>query len=155
MALKAPELIAALKPIENRGALETLRRTVQRVNEVMDYAINLGLIDANPLYRVNRVFEKPDAVNMPTIRPERLPELVQRVETTNLNVLTRYLIWWQLLTLVRPGEASGTQWCEIDLDKQLWTIPPERMKKRRLHQVPLSPEMLWVLEKLKSVRGLS
>lgn len=51
MALKAPELIAALKPIENRGALETLRRTVQRVNEVMDYAINLGLIDAKPAKR--------------------------------------------------------------------------------------------------------
>ncbi len=44
--LKAPELIAALKPIEARGALETLRRIVQRVNEVMEYAINLGMIDA-------------------------------------------------------------------------------------------------------------
>ncbi|WP_407586865.1 integrase [Enterobacter mori] len=73
----------------------------------MEYAINLGLMDVNPLYRVNRVFRKPEAVNLPAIRPERLPELVRRIETTNLSLLTRYLIKWQLLTLVRPGEASG------------------------------------------------
>ncbi|EHO5063612.1 integrase domain-containing protein [Salmonella enterica] len=153
MHLKAPDLIAALKPIEARGALETLRRIVQRVNEVMDHAINLGLTEVNPLYRVHRVFETPDEVHMPTIRPERLPELVWRVENANLEALTRYLIWWQLLTLVRPVEAAGARWCEIDMDKKLWTVPMERMKKRRIHQVPLSPEMLWILEKLKPMTG--
>lgn len=147
--LKAPVLIAALHPVERRGALETLRRTVQRVNEVMEYAINSGLIDVNPLARVNRVFEKPAGKNMPTIRPERLPELVQRIETTSLGQLTRYLIKWQLLTLVRPGEASGAMWCEIDRDKGLWIIPAQRMKKSREHRVPLTAEMLWILEQLE------
>lgn len=143
--LKAPDLIAVLRPIEARGALETLRRIVQRVNEVMEHAINLGMIDVNPLYRVNRVFDKPEVTNMPTIPPERLPELVQRIETTNLSLLTRYLIKWQLLTLVRAGEAAGTMWCEIDTEKKLWTIQPERMKKGREHKVPLTDEMLWIL----------
>lgn len=147
--LKAPMLIAALRPIEARGALETLRRTVQRVNEVMEYAINSGFIDVNPLGRVNRVFEKPAGKNMPTIRPERLPELVQRIEITSLGLLTRYLIKWQLLTLVRPKEASGAMWCEIDMAKKLWIIPPQRMKKNREHRVPLTAEMLWILEQLK------
>jgi integrase len=41
---------------------------------------------------------------------------------------TRCLIEWQLLTLVRPSEASGARWEEIDLDAKLWTIPAERMK---------------------------
>lgn len=149
--LKAPDLIAALSPIEARGSLETLRRIVQRVNEVMEYAINLGLINNNPLYRVIRLFDKPDVTNMPTIPPERLPELVQRIEMTNLNLMTRYLIKWQLLTLVRPGEAVGTMWCEFDMEKKIWTIPPERMKKKREHKVPLTNEMLWILEQLKSL----
>lgn len=147
--LKAPDLIAALRPIEARGALETLRRIVQRVNKVMEHAINLGMIDVNPLYRVNRVFDKPEVTNMPTIPPERLPELVQRIETTNLSLLTHYLIKWQLLTLVRPGEAAGTMWCEIDSEKKHWTIPPERMKKGREHKDPLTDEMLWILGQLK------
>ncbi|EDT2963630.1 DUF4102 domain-containing protein [Salmonella enterica subsp. enterica] len=147
--LKAPDLIAALRPIEARGALETLRRIVQRVNEVMEHAINLGMIDVNPLYRVNRIFDKPEVTNMPTIPPERLPELVQRIEMTNLSLMTRYLIKWQLLTLVRPGEAAGTMWCEFDMEKKIWTIPPERMKKKREHKVPLTNEMIWILKQLK------
>ncbi|MDR1844965.1 MAG: tyrosine-type recombinase/integrase [Citrobacter amalonaticus] len=152
-ALKAPDLIMALKPVEARGALETLRRLVQRVNEVMDYAINLGVLEANPLSRVSRVFETPVEEHMPTIRPERLPELVQRIENANLAMLTRMLIWWQLLTLVRPAEAAGARWSEIDMEKKLWTLPVERMKKRRIHHIPLSPEMLVLLDKLRPVSG--
>ncbi|EBS7636843.1 DUF4102 domain-containing protein [Salmonella enterica] len=147
--LRAPDLIDALRPIEARGALETLRRIVQRVNEIMEHAINLGMIDVNPLYRVNRIFDKPEVTNMPTIPPERLPELVQRIEMTNLSLMTRYLIKWQLLTLVRPGEAAGTMWCEFDMEKKIWTIPPERMKKKREHKIPLTNEMIWILEQLK------
>ncbi|EBX8629414.1 DUF4102 domain-containing protein [Salmonella enterica subsp. enterica serovar Kintambo] len=153
--LKAHTLIAALEPVRARGALETLRRLTQRINEVMVFAVNSGQLDANPASTIGKVFEKPKKQHMATIRPERLPELVQRIETTNLSLMTRYLIKWQLLTLVRPGEASGTMWSEIDTEKKLWTIPPERMKKRREHIVPLTDEMLWILEQLKPISGHS
>ena len=146
--LKAPQLIAALEPVRARGALETLRRLTQRVNEIMKFAINTGLLEANPASCIGQVFEKPKRTHMPTIRPERLQELVQRIETTNLNQMTRYLVKWQLLTLVRPGEAAGTMWSEIDTEKRLWTIPAERMKKKREHQVPLTDEMLWLLKQV-------
>ncbi|EBG4358870.1 tyrosine-type recombinase/integrase [Salmonella enterica] len=153
--LKAHILIAALEPVRARGALETLRRLTQRINEIMTFAVNSGLLDANPASTIGKVFEKPKKRHMATIRPERLPELVQRIETTNLSLMTRYLIKWQLLTLVRPGEASGTMWCEIDTENRIWTIPPERMKKGREHKVPLSDEMLWILEQLKPMSGHS
>lgn len=58
---------------------------------------------------------------------------------SNLSVLTRCLIDWQLLTLVRPSEASDAQWGKIDLDAKLWTIPAKRMKAKSEHIVPLSP----------------
>lgn len=153
--LKAHTLIAALEPVRARGALETLRRLTQRINEIMTFAVNSGLLDANPASTIGKVFEKPKKQHMATIRPERLPELVQRIETTNLSLMTRYLIKWQLLTLVRPGEASGAMWCEIDTESRIWTIPPERMKKGREHKVPLSDEMLWILEQLKPISGHS
>ncbi|EIX6435559.1 tyrosine-type recombinase/integrase [Salmonella enterica] len=147
--LKAHTLIAALEPVRVRGALETLRRLTQRINEILKFAINSGLLDANPASTIGEVFEKPKKQHMPTIRPERLPELMQRFENTNLSLMTRHLLKWQLLTLVRPGEAAGAKWCEIDTEKKLWTIPPERMKKRREHLVPLSPQALALLEQLK------
>jgi integrase len=142
--LKAYILIAALESVRARGALEMLRRLTQRINEILKFAINSGLLDANPVSTIGEVFDRPKKQHMATIRPERLPELVQRIETTNLALMTRYLIKWQLLTLVRSCEAAGAMWCEIDTEKKLWTIPLERMKKRREHIVPLSSEMLWV-----------
>lgn len=149
--IKARTIVEALEPIKARGALETVRRLVQRVNEIMIYAVNTGLIDANPASGVGMAFEKPKKQNMPTLRPEELPKLMRSLVMSNLSVATRCLIEWQLLTLVRPSEASGARWAEIDLDAKLWTIPAERMKAKREHIVPLSPQALDIIEVMKPV----
>ncbi len=149
--IKARTLFEALEPIKARGALETVRRVVQRINEIMIYAVNTGLIDANPASGVGMAFEKPKKQNMPTLRPEELPKLMRSLVMSNLSVPTRCLIEWQLLTLVRPSEASGARWAEIDLDAKLWTIPAERMKAKREHIVPLSPQASEILEVMKPI----
>ncbi|EBW1618173.1 DUF4102 domain-containing protein [Salmonella enterica subsp. enterica serovar Kottbus] len=149
--IKARTLVEALEPIKARGALETVRRLVQRINEIMIYAVNTGLIDANPASGIGMAFEKPKKQNMPTLRPEELPKLMRSLIMSNLSVSTRCLIEWQLLTLVRPSEASGARWTEIDLDTKLWTIPAERMKAKREHVVPLSPQALDILEVMKPI----
>ncbi|HBT5337401.1 TPA: tyrosine-type recombinase/integrase, partial [Klebsiella pneumoniae] len=149
--IKARTIVEALEPIKARGALETVRRLVQRINEIMIYAVNTGLIDANPASGVGMAFEKPRKQNMPTLRPEELPKLMRSLVMSNLSVPTRCLIEWQLLTLVRPSEASGARWAEIDLDAKLWTIPAERMKAKREHIVPLSRQALEMLEVMKPI----
>ncbi len=149
--IKARTLVEALEPIKARGALETVRRLVQRINEIMIYAVNTGLIDANPASGVGMAFEKPKKQNMPTLRPEELPKLMRSLVMSNLSVPTRCLIEWQLLTLVRPSEASGARWAEIDLNAKLWTIPAERMKAKREHIVPLSIQALEILEVMKPI----
>ncbi|MBL5946065.1 tyrosine-type recombinase/integrase [Enterobacter asburiae] len=149
--IKARTLVEALEPIKARGALETVRRLVQRINEIMVYAVNTGLIDANPASGVGMAFEKPKKQNMPTLRPEELPKLMRSLTMSNLSVPTRCLIEWQLLTLVRPSEASSARWVEIDLNTKLWTIPAERMKAKREHIVPLSPQALEILEMMKPI----
>ena len=117
----------------------------------MIYAVNTGLIDANPASGIGMAFEKPKKQNMPTLRPEELPKLMRSLMMSNLSVPTRCLIEWQLLTLVRPSEASGARWEEIDLDAKLWTIPAERMKAKREHIVPLSPQSIEILEIMKPI----
>ncbi|MFY1040146.1 integrase domain-containing protein [Pantoea agglomerans] len=149
--IKARTLVEALKPIKARGALETVRRLVQRINEIMIYAVNTGLIDANPASGIGMAFEKPKKQNMPTLRPEELPMLMRSLIMSNLSVPTRCLIEWQLLTLVRPSEASGARWAEIDLNAKLWTIPAERMKAKREHIVPLSPQAIEILEVMRPI----
>ena len=149
--IKARILVEALEPIKARGALETVRRLVQRINEIMIYAVNTGLIDANPASGIGMAFEKPKKQNMPTLRPEELPKLMRSLIMSNLSVPTRCLIEWQLLTLVRPSEASGARWAEIDLDAKLWTIPAERMKAKREHIIPLSIAALDILDVMRPI----
>lgn len=63
------------------------------------------------------------------------------------------MIEWQLHTKTRPAEASGTRWDEINLGEKVWTIPAERMKKRREHRILLTEQMLALLEMMKPING--
>lgn len=62
-------LVQAVQPVQARGALETVRLLCQRINEVMIYAQNTGLIDAVPSVNIGKAFERPQKKNMPSIRP--------------------------------------------------------------------------------------
>ncbi len=54
---------------------------------------------------------------------------------------------FQILTAARTGEVMGTTWAEIDLDKAVWTISPDRMKTEKEHRVPLSEKAVVILRK--------
>jgi integrase len=57
-----------------------------------------------------------------------------------------------VLTACRSGEVRGMRWAELDLDKAVWTIPEERMKRAREHEVPLSADALAIIRRLETVR---
>ncbi|AJJ67629.1 integrase [Yersinia intermedia] len=147
--IKAHTLVKAIQPVQARGALETVRRLCQRINEVMIYAQNTGLIDAVPSINIGKAFEKPQKKNMPSIRPDQLPQLMQTMRTANIILPTRCLFMWQLLTITRPAEAAEARWDEINFDAKEWKIPAARMKMNREHTVPLSDEALTILEMMK------
>ncbi len=151
--IKAPATIAVLKPVAAKGALETVKRLAQRLNEVMTYAVNTGMVDANPLAGIRHAFESPAKKNQPTLKPEQLPDLMKALTTASIKRITRYLIEWQLNTMVRPSEAAGTRWDEIDLENKVWNVPAERMKKKRPHTVPLSPQAINLLRAMKPISG--
>ncbi|MBA6362318.1 tyrosine-type recombinase/integrase [Colwellia sp. BRX8-4] len=151
--ITAPIAIKAVTPIAEKGTLETVKRLNQRLNEIMNYAVNTGLIYSNPLIGIKAAFEKPKKQNMPSIKPNELPNLMQSLSVASIKIVTRYLIEWQLHTMVRPGEAVKARWSEIDFDNQLWNIPAETMKKKRPHSVPLSEQVLNLLESIKPISG--
>ncbi|TKF15880.1 DUF4102 domain-containing protein [Enterovibrio norvegicus] len=152
-AITAPEIIELLKPIEAKGSLETVKRLAQRLNEVMNFATNCGLIQANPLTGIKAAFKKPKKENMAALTPAELPELMGAIANASIKRTTRCLIEWQLHTMTRPAEASGARWDEIDWDEKIWTIPAERMKKRREHRIPLTEQMLALLDVMKPISG--
>ncbi|ASN85267.1 DUF4102 domain-containing protein [Pectobacterium versatile] len=151
--LTARHFITALEPIQASGKLETVKRVSQRINEVMDYAVNSGLIPANPAAKIRKAFQTPVKTHMPTIRPEALPGLMKTLSVASIELQTRLLIEWQLLTVTRPAEAAETRWCEINLAENTWTIPAGRMKMRREHVIPLPPQALAILDAMKPISG--
>ncbi len=154
-AITAPQVINLLRPLETKGSLETVKRLTQRLNEIMTYGVNSGLIHANPLSWIRSVFKKPKKKNMAALPPDELKELMVAIANASIKRTTRCLIEWQLHTMTRPAEAATTRWEDIDIDieKKIWTIPAERMKKRRTHIVPLTEHALALLEAIKPYSG--
>lgn len=151
--VNAPMVIKLLRPIEAKGSLETVKRVSQRLNEIMTYGVNSGMIFANPLSGIRAVFKKPKKENMAALPPDELPELMMEIANASIKRTTRCVIEWQLHTMTRPAEAATTRWADIDFDKRIWTIPAERMKKRRPHTIPLTEHALSLLEMLKHHSG--
>jgi integrase len=56
-----------------------------------------------------------------------------------------------VLTAARSGEILGMRWSEIDLDKEVWTVPAARMKAGREHRVPLASRAVTILGQLGKV----
>ncbi|KGR33455.1 phage integrase [Vibrio campbellii] len=151
--ITAPQVIELLKPIEAKGSLETVKRLAQRLNEIMNFATNCGLIHANPLTGIKAAFKKPKKENMAALTPTELPELMSAIANASIKRTTRCLIEWQLHTMTRPSEASGARWDEINLDEKIWVIPADRMKKRREHRIPLTEQALELLEVMRPISG--
>ncbi len=153
--ITAIKTIDVIEPIAAKGSLETVKRLCQRLNEIMVYAVNTGIIPNNPLTGISKAFQIPVKQHLPTLTPEQLPLLMTALSQASIKLTTRCLIEWQLHTMVRPSEAAGTRWSEIDLNTELWEIPIARMKQKKPHVVPLTPQAIELLEVMKPISSRS
>ncbi|HIF9240589.1 TPA: integrase domain-containing protein [Photobacterium damselae] len=149
--ITAPAMIETLQSVQANGSLETLRRLCQRLNDIMTYAVNCGAIHSNPLQGIKAAFLKPQKKHMPTIPPSELPNLMRDIHNANIRRITRYLIHFQLHTMTRASEAAGARWEEINFEDRVWIIPAERMKMKREHRIPLSRQVVDLLNDIKPI----
>jgi integrase len=151
--IKPKLVIDILNPIASKGSLETVKRLCRNINEVMRLAVASGHVEVNYLADITKLFSAPKKQNMATIKPERLPELMLALANASIMKSTRCLVEWQLHTMTRPTEAATARWCDIDLEKKVWVIPEERMKMKKPHTIPLSPQVLALLSIIKAMSG--
>ena len=76
----------------------------------------------------------------------RILAAVDRTEVADLVPLIAY-------TGARSHEARAARWSDLDLERKLWTIPPQDAKSVRPHQVPLSEGAMRVLRRLSERTG--
>jgi integrase len=148
-----PELLAALRKIESRGAHEIRQRVQQRAGAVFRYGIATGRCTRDLSADLRGAFTVPDHRNHPALTEKDLPEFLEKLAVYDGEPITRLAIRLLALTFVRTGELRGAEWSEFDLDAAVWRIPAERMKMREPHIVPLSTQALAILEEIKALTG--
>ncbi len=155
--IQAPELVAMMKAVEKRGALDIAKRCYQMTGQVFRYAIAHGLAQRNPASDVKPgdVLASRRKENYARIDAKELPELLRKIEGYQGTPATRMAIKLLTLTFVRTGELIAARWDEFDLKAGQWRIPAERMKMRTPHIVPLSSQAVQVLQVLHGVTGHS
>ena len=149
--ISAPDVIGILRPLEAKGNLETVKRIVQRLNEVMTFGVNCGYLMVNPLSDIRAAFRSPKKQRMPALASNELPELMHRLNYASINICTRCMIEFQLHTMTRPNETSEARWEEIDFVNRMWIIPAYRMKMKREHRVPLTEQSLKILQHMQTI----
>jgi integrase len=142
-----------------KSKTETARRIRGRIEVVLDWARVRGYrIGENPArWRGNidhllPVRSKVRAVKHHAALPyAKLPAFM--TDLRKIEGASAAALEFLILSAARTGEVIGARWPEMDLKKQLWVVPAERMKSRREHRVPLSSAAIAVLKRMPHCDG--
>ena len=152
--LKPIEVLAALKRIEAKGKYETARRCRSFAGRVFRYAIATARCESDPssLLRGALIVQKVKH-HAAILDPKQMGELLRAIDAYTGHAITRLAMQVLPHVMARPGELRMSEWSEFDRENAVWKIPAERMKMRRLHEVPLSRQVLDYLEQLFVLTG--
>ncbi|ELY3194248.1 site-specific integrase, partial [Salmonella enterica] len=107
----------------------------------------------NPASELTGTLTAPKTNHFPHLTAEELPVFLTQLAKYHGSPITRIATNLLLLTAVRTIELRAAEWSEFDFDNALWTIPENRMKMRRKHIVPLSNQVVALLQELRAMTG--
>jgi integrase len=152
--LKPIDVLAALKRIEAKGKHETARRCRSFASRVFRYAVATGRAEVDPTSVLRGALVSPKVKHHSAIiDPGAVGELLRSIDSYSGHLITRIAMQISPHVMCRPGELRQAEWQEFDLERAVWTIPPERMKMRRPHSVPLSRQVVDRLKELHALTG--
>lgn len=149
------DVIAVVRRIESRDALDVAARVQQDIRRICRYAVQMGRLLHNPAGDLSGVLKARKTSHRPSLGRDELPGFLRELEGYEKRgrLLTKLAIKLLVLTFVRSGELRGATWDEFDLEGRLWRIPASRMKMGTEHLVPLSAQSVEVLEQIKPITG--
>jgi len=148
-----PELLAVLRKIEARGALEMSKKSMQLAGQVFRFGVATGRCERDPTPDLKGALKTRKVKHMARVSEAELPELMRKIAAYDGDIQTRLALQFMVLTFVRTGEMRFAEWAEIDEAKAEWRIPAERMKMPSAHIVPLSTQALEVIRQLRELNG--
>jgi len=148
------DLLAILRRVEGRGALETAHRIRTICGQVLRYA--------TATRRAERDFAADLRGALPPVRekhhaaltdPKEVAELLRAIEGFQGTFHVKCALKLAPMLFVRPGELRQMEWSELDLEGAQWNIPAEKMKMKIPHIVPLAKQAVEILRELQPLTG--
>lgn len=153
-SITAPELLTALRRVEERGAVETAHRALQNCGQIFRYAIVTGRAERDPTPALKGALPPVKQIHYPAVTdPKKIAELLRAMDAYQGTLITKCALRLAPLVFVRPGELRKAEWSEFDLENATWNIPASRMKMREPHLVPLSTQAVDILRELHALTG--
>lgn len=159
--IKPVELLATLRKIEDRGAIETADRALMLARQVWRYGVSTGRADRDITQDLKGALTPYRGKHFAaTTNPSELGELLRAMYGYKGGPIVRVALKLAPMLFQRPNELRGMAWAELDLDNGLWTIPAARMKRNKdgkengaAHLVPLPRQAVELLRELHRYTG--
>lgn len=151
--IKPLELLEVLSIMEKRGVTEKLKKVRQRCGEVWKYAIITGRAEYNPAPDLASAFITHQRENYPYLLADELPEFLSSVDKYQGSQIVRTALNILMLTGLRPGELRKSEWSFIDFESRTWKLPEKIMKMGRVHVVPMSDQVIYLLRQIQPISG--
>jgi len=150
--ISAPELLAVIRRIESRGALETAHRALGNCGQVFRYAVATGRAARDPSADLRGALPPVKGEHFAAITdPKRASELLRALDGYQGTLTVQCALRLAPLVFVRPGELRRAEWADIDLDAAEWRYTVT--KTDTPHIVPLSTQAVAILRDLHALTG--
>lgn len=147
------DVLMLVQKIEERGAPSMAMLVRQWVGQIYRYAATTLRADHDPSAPLRGAVQRPPVKHSTSLSAADLATLAKQVDDRagwRINVIAMHVL---MRTMLRTGELRQGRWEEIDFMRCEWRIPAERMKMRRPHVVPLSKQVIVLLQELHRYTG--
>jgi len=147
------EILAVLRRIESRGAIETAHRALGDISAIARYAIATQRALSDPCRDLRGALSprKMERHFSAITDPKKIPDLLNRIDGYYGTLVVRCALRLAPLVFVRPGELRTAKWADIDLDAAEWRFTASKTKQP--HLVPLSTQAVAILRELHPLTG--
>lgn len=152
----APELLTALRRVEERGALETAHRELGYCGQIFRYAIATHRASRDPSADLKGALPPANKGHFAAItEPKRVAGLLRALDVYEGTLTVKCALRLAPLVFVRPGELRMAEWADIDLDGGEWRYTVSKTRKSGVaeHIVPLSRQAVEILRELQPYTG--
>jgi len=152
--LEPQDILAVVRPIEQRCLFETSRRLLQLIGQIYRYAVITGRAKRNIAADLRGALRPRKVTHRAAVtEPKKVGQLLRDIDNYDGYFPIICALRLAPLVFVRPTELRAAEWSEINFETGEWRIPADRTKMRQMHIVPLAKQALKILEELHPFSG--